>query len=286
VVNSRITDSAFFPHPGASVINFSPGVAAEKIDRAVEIISPVSKTINFSDQNSSFKIIGLTCELTFCFSVSYKEGKMKNILELIDFLEKNLSLKNQYTLIQRPKRDGGVRIIHAPSDDLKKVQRIILTFLNKLFLENQNHFIFGLTKKSGSTVDHGNTHSRSLVTYQWDLESAFPSTSVKRVSQALLNQLTKVIQESPLYPLKPEKVCSQIKKLVDLIVLLCTHHGFLNQGPPTSPFLFYLVLRDKKIIEKIGKLVLKTNGVTLENLIEKRFWHVSMYSHPKTKCHI
>jgi hypothetical protein len=155
--------------------------------------------------------------------------------------EKSLPLTEKYKEIKIPKRKGGFRIIQIPPDELKKVQKEILSFLRRLW--KVHHLsIKGLRKQGGSYVDHAKYHSSSRFIFQLDIKDAFPSVKIPILYKALLNVLlSEGIVESE----------AEANKVTELVIKLTTFKEKLPQGAPTSPFLFYVYLLELKLIERL-----------------------------------
>jgi RNA-directed DNA polymerase len=124
-----------------------------------------------------------------------------------------------YTRYPKRKRGGGSRLISAPSDELKEVQRLILAnLLCRLPRRNLSAQV-----RTVDPVANARRHFRQRRIVALDVESAFPSVTEKRVRSALVR-----------------KGCSP--DAARLVAALCTDRGALPQGAPTSNALLDLVL--------------------------------------------
>ncbi len=125
----------------------------------------------------------------------------------------------QYREIQIPKRSGGRRILHAPGDLLKQMQRRIL---HRLLGRLRAHPAVHGFEKGRSIRTNAAVHVDQDVVIRMDIRDFFPSTSARRV----------------------EKYFRQIgwdKRSARLLTRLTTHNDGLPQGAPSSPRLANLV---------------------------------------------
>ncbi|MEN8128166.1 MAG: reverse transcriptase family protein [Planctomycetota bacterium] len=117
------------------------------------------------------------------------------------------------------KRSGGHRYIQAPDASLKKIQRTILKrLLNKL----PTHPAATGFAKGHSIVSNAFPHIDADVILRMDIKTFFRSTTENRL-------------RSYLY------VIGWDQESTDILIRLCTYHGSLPQGAPTSPRLSNLI---------------------------------------------
>lgn len=135
-----------------------------------------------------------------------------------------------YTSFEIKKRDGGVRLIDAPSPALKKIQHKLLDVFSEIVVPS---LIAKGYVRGASIIDHAYLHRRRRHIILADLESFFPTITFQRVRGALLA--------------KPFMLNSQVATCV---AQLCCKDGSLPQGAPTSPVLSNLICRalDRKIL--------------------------------------
>lgn len=138
-----------------------------------------------------------------------------------------------WTIHKIPKKRGE-RIIHVPSDPLKKVSRGILTqLLQGMPVHTAVHGAHPRT----SIITNARVHAgfgRSF--YQLDLKDAFPSTERVRVTECLRPRLVSHISDSTGLEEK------QTAQLADTIIELLLVDDAIPQGFPTSPAVLNLVL--------------------------------------------
>jgi hypothetical protein len=151
-----------------------------------------------------------------------------------------LPLAKSYIEIKVPKKGGGFRIISIPSERLKEIQREILRFLKTNVTKQLE--INGL--HHGSHVEHARFHSKSRFIFQFDVKDAFPSVKRRELRKFLLMK----IADEDLFNNEYEVI-----RLADLILGLTTFKETIPQGAPTSPFMFYAFLLEKKVIQWIYK---------------------------------
>ena len=146
-----------------------------------------------------------------------------------------LPLANDYTEVKIPKKRGGWRTLLIPPPELLKTQRKILRSLKKLwdvYYEN----IHGL--RSGSYVSHAKFHSDSRFIFKLDLKDAFHSVDLFELKIILYKKLTSM------NAWKMGVKLEEVKELTELIMKLTTVGNTLPQGASTSPFLFWLAIKD------------------------------------------
>ncbi len=122
----------------------------------------------------------------------------------------------QFTL---PKKSGGQRIITAPDDKLKVLQRHIL---HRILGGLKSHPLATGFERGHSIVTNASCHVGRKVVIKLDMKDFFQSTAADRV----------------------KKYFQQIgwnRDAVDLLSHWCTYKGGLPQGAPTSPRLSNLV---------------------------------------------
>ena len=127
--------------------------------------------------------------------------------------------KTEYRQFSIPKRSGGSRLISAPTDDLKRLQRRILRRLLKGLRAHEAAHGF---ERGRSIVTNARAHCRQDVVVRMDLVDFFPSTQKRRVHRYF-------------------RRIGWNRPAAKLLTRICTHEGGLPQGAPTSPRLSNLV---------------------------------------------
>lgn len=121
----------------------------------------------------------------------------------------------EYRRFTLPKRRGGVRLINAPTDKLKALQRRVLRrLLNPL----APHPAATGFVRGRSIVDNARPHVGQGVVINLDLQDFFPSLTAARV-EALFRAL------------------GWDSEAARILTAICTLDGVLPQGAPTSPAL-------------------------------------------------
>lgn len=129
------------------------------------------------------------------------------------------SLTPSYRSFTLAKRSGGARVIHAPDEVLKRVQRLIL---RRVLANLRAHPAVMGFERGRSIVTHADTHVGRAVVIRLDVMEFFPSTRVDRVYAYF-------------------RFIGWNRKASRLLTALTTHRGGLPQGAPTSPRLSSLV---------------------------------------------
>ncbi len=126
-----------------------------------------------------------------------------------------------YTTFSKPKRAGGFRLIYAPHWPLLNIQRKILELLEEVYHPSPR--VMGFVKERG-IKENASMHVGKRLILNIDLQDYFPSIHFGRVRGRLL--------AAP-YNLTNDVATS--------IASLCTLHGELPIGAPTSPILANMV---------------------------------------------
>ena len=136
-----------------------------------------------------------------------------------------------YRVFQIPKKSGGIRIIEAPSDELKKIQLWIKENILDKF--NPSQYAKGF-KKGVSIYDNALPHVSKELVINIDLKDFFPS-----------------IKYSEIY--KIFKYIGYTDGVSKLLTKLCTNSkNVLPQGSPASPSLSNLV--SLKLDKRLSRL--------------------------------
>jgi hypothetical protein len=141
-----------------------------------------------------------------------------------------------YSRFTIPKRRGGARVIDAPGDRLKDLQRLVLRRLLSP-LQAAPHatgFVPGR-----SIVDNARPHVGQAVVINLDLADFFASITADRVEAAW-------------------RALGWDAEAAAILTRICTHQGRLPQGAPTSPALSNLVCR--RLDARLGGLARALGG--------------------------
>lgn len=131
------------------------------------------------------------------------------------------SISSHYNRFEIPKKGGGTRVILAPSNKLKTLQRRIAKQLDKIYKPKAvaKAFIRG-----ESIVSNASPHASKRFVFNLDLQDFFSSITFARVRGLLIAEP---------YSLTPEAST--------VIAHLCTVNGILPQGAPTSPIISNMI---------------------------------------------
>lgn len=129
-----------------------------------------------------------------------------------------------YLTYRLPKRAGGSRIITAPDEKLKRLQR---RFLENGFDELPLHPAAHGFRKGHSIVSNAREHTGRNMVVRADISSFFPSTGYGRVLRACRLLADGTFSEGA----------------VRLVAEICCYGGALPTGAPTSPVIGNLVLK-------------------------------------------
>ncbi|GAB2577383.1 reverse transcriptase domain-containing protein [Spirosoma areae] len=133
------------------------------------------------------------------------------------------NLESKYKEHRMPKKSGGERIIHAPEETLKQIQRRLNVILSRLYEPTEAAHGFVLNR---SIVTNALPHVGKKHVFNLDLQDFFPTIHFGRI---------KAVLQLPDYGFTPE--------LAHIVANFCCFKGRLPQGSPASPILTNLVCR-------------------------------------------
>lgn len=170
-----------------------------------------------------------------------------------------LDSKKDYKEIKIRKRKGGYRTIHIPPKPLMEIQKKILNEVLKKIWSKHDYEFYGIQKRT-SYIEHAIRHQEARAVFQLDLKNAFSSIDILVLKKILFKEFLSVAKIFLLYqentsqlylPFEGQSVKEAAQKSTDLILDLTTFRNILPQGAPTSPFLFYITLRESNLIGKL-----------------------------------
>lgn len=135
-----------------------------------------------------------------------------------------------YRSFEIQKKSGGTRLIEAPKDPLKVIQRWILD--NILYNVTISVHAFGFRKKR-SILDNAKIHKKQECVINVDIANFFAS-----------------IKGLEVY--KVYRYLGYTKQVSSILTLLTTNDDALPQGAPTSPYLSNIICR--KLDKRISRL--------------------------------
>lgn len=159
-----------------------------------------------------------------------------------EFRETLLTCPVSYTTGRIPKKNGGVRIINEPIEELKTIQKILLRFF---YHWPTAAYIFG-SQPHRSIIGNARFHIVSENTLpRWvvklDLENAFPSATEELMEKVFL-RMFEPLRVKDLLKVGRENLDQAYMDFVQLMLRLTIWNGRLPQGAPTSPYLLSLAL--------------------------------------------
>lgn len=129
----------------------------------------------------------------------------------------------QYTPFTINKKNGGLRVIRAPSPQLKRLQSRLKIFLEKLYKPHDAASAFVAGR---GIVFNSRKHIKKAVVFNIDLKNFYDHINFGRIRGILIAKP---------YSLKPETAT--------IIAHMCCVNKVLPQGAPTSPILSNMICR-------------------------------------------
>lgn len=152
-----------------------------------------------------------------------------------------------YTVHRIPKDSGGYRVIEAPSDTLKAIQRVLLRDVIYKELE-PSYMAYGFIPHRNvkhNALKHG-TKARQNNTHKWlwkmDLRDFFPSVTSLMLLTAYNRERSMMRM---LCSSNPEAKAALFR--IMMVVYLCFYKERLPQGAPTSPALSNFAMKPTDI---------------------------------------
>ena len=152
-------------------------------------------------------------------------------------VEPGNKLNHLYSSFEIPKKNGQKRMITAPSQILKKVQKsVLINLLNDIKVHPAaNGFCIGK-----SIVSNAAPHTKKKIVVNCDISNCFPSVSWSLIHRSLKISLEKQLGIAA----------------VSLLTDICSKDGALPMGAPTSPVLLNIILykTDEILFRESSKL--------------------------------
>lgn len=170
------------------------------------------------------------------------------------------NLESKYKEHRMPKKSGGERIIHAPEERLKQIQRLLNVVFSHLYQPSEAAHGF---VRNRSIVTNARPHVGKQHVFNIDLKDFFPTIHFGRV---------KAVLQLPDYGLTPE--------LAHIVANFCCLQGRLPQGSPASPIITNLVC--KRLDYRISGLAAK-HGLTYTRYADDISLSFDQLSHESRK---
>lgn len=163
-------------------------------------------------------------------------------LKELTYLLYKEKVENLYNTFEIPKKNGEFRVIHAPKDDLKWIQRKLSDKLSEV------HSDYLLNNNIKSVISHGFQEGKSIIT----------NASLHRHKKYLLN-----IDIADFFPsfhfgrvqgyFHKSKEFNFSKEVSTIVAQLACYKGKLPQGAPTSPIISNLIFNiiDLRILKLV-----------------------------------
>jgi len=166
------------------------------------------------------------------FSLNFSNNRKNFNLKFLENYSINIS--KSYQSFHIPKKDWSQRLIEAPNEELKIIQKNILKDLQKVFILPSYVTAF---KKWSGIKNNAKKHINKKIVINIDIENFFHSITTDKIQKAL-NSYKDISSE-------------EINKLISLV----TYNWRLAQWAPTSPFMANLVFLwvDKIILNLLKK---------------------------------
>jgi hypothetical protein len=195
-----------------------------------------------------------------------QEEKIRKAFNIIDnlqeFIEDCRNCKVSYKKKEKPKKDGGTRIIYAPNERLKILQRELLRLFESWSSARcQCGFIKRCSCQDGVMdhiygfdIDPWTQKPRSIRTPRWtlkiDLKEAFPSVRKKHL-ELLFRKMFAPLLKVDVFKVGNDKLELIYEEWIRLLLKFTAHKGIMPQGAPCSPYLLNLILVHSGIIRAL-----------------------------------
>ncbi len=151
----------------------------------------------------------------------------------------------KYREFKIPKRNGGERIIHAPDDQLKQLQRNLSALMQDCMDELlearkiKDEIVHGF-KRNRSILSNAQRHRNQRWVFNIDLKDFFPTINFGRIRGFLMKH----------------RDFQLVEPVATVIAQIACHNGVLPQGSPCSPVFANLIAQilDVRILKLVRRL--------------------------------
>lgn len=144
-------------------------------------------------------------------------------LNKLNYVVYVLGVSSFYSTFEIHKKNGGVRVIRSPDNQLKHLQRRLKTILEELYVPHPAASAF---IKGRGIVDNAGRHIKRKFVFNADISGFYDQINFGRVRGLLMA--------------RPYELQA---KTATLIANLCCVDGVLPQGAPTSPIISNMICR-------------------------------------------
>lgn len=158
----------------------------------------------------------------------------------LDHLEGLVAKKDElYRTFRIPKKNGKMRVIQAPVDELKELHTNILK--NVMNKEKFPNYVTAFTGER-NLITNVTPHQLQKWLIKIDIHNFFPSIPIRWVKDYFIEKLGDIEESTSKYRIRAS--ASIGTKVAECLAQLCTIKGRLTQGFPTSPMLSNICLKD------------------------------------------
>lgn len=201
-------------------------------------------------------------ELNQCalYAVRSKGQLARFLNRALPYLRRRIGRTDLYRTWHEPKKSGGYRVIDAPRQDLKEIQRRIADLLQRVL---PPEYLFSPVKGK-SYVENALVHSNASEIRLLDVVDYFGSCTFAHVFRFFERDMD----------------CS--RDVAWMLTQLTTHNGRLPQGSPCSPILAFFSARSmwaeiaKKVANAGCYLTVYVDDITIsgDHVPERLIWDV------------
>lgn len=197
----------------------------------------------YNKVNNSDEFLILLEKVLEIFNIKQKISKHK----YHEYLTNPDTIKESYSFFKLTQKNNKQRIIQAPKDDLKIIQKAIALLLQTLYpvTEVSTGFVWGK-----SVVDNAKKHVKKTFVYNIDLKDFFSNITDIKIKSALIDSSFGLHQEKEWLNNSIISLCCVPNQSEQSQNIDTTYRLILPQGSPSSPILSNIAMKtfDKRLI--------------------------------------